>query len=40
MGDKKKAIHYWEEAIKNILDNQKPFIKVYQGELDKLKAAK
>lgn len=40
LGDKKNAIKYWEEAIKNIPDAQKPFINVYQGELDKLKAAK
>ncbi|MBI1769863.1 MAG: DUF2911 domain-containing protein [Bacteroidetes bacterium] len=40
MGDTKSAIKYWEEAIKNIPENQKPFIKTYQGELDKLKAAK
>ena len=40
MGDTKNAIKYWEEAIKNIPENQKPFIKTYQGELDKLKATK
>ena len=40
MGDTKNAIKYWEEAIKNIPENQKPFIKTYQGELDKLKAGK
>jgi tetratricopeptide (TPR) repeat protein len=40
MGDTKNAIKYWEEAIKNIPENQKPFIKTYQGELDKLKSAK
>ncbi len=40
MGDTKNAIKYWEEAIKNIPENQKPFVKTYQGELDKLKAAK
>ncbi len=40
LGDKKNAIKYWEEAIKNIPENQKPFIKTYQGELDKLKAGK
>lgn len=38
LGDKKKAINHWEEAIKNIPENQKPFIKTYQAELDKLKA--
>lgn len=40
MGDTKNAIKYWELAIKNIPDNQKQFMNVYQGELDKLKAAK
>ena len=40
MGDKKNAIKYWEEAIKNITDVQKPFLNVYQGELDKLKSGK
>jgi tetratricopeptide (TPR) repeat protein len=40
MGDTKNAIKYWEEAIKNIPESQKPFIKTYQGELDKLKAGK
>ncbi len=40
MGDTKNAIKHWEEAIKNVPENQKPFIKTYQGELDKLKAAK
>lgn len=40
MGDTKNAIKHWEEAIKNIPENQKPFLKTYQGELDKLKSAK
>lgn len=40
LGDKKSAIKYWEEAIKNIPENQKPFIKTYQAELDKLKSGK
>lgn len=40
LGDKKNAIKYWEEAIKNIPENQKPFIKTYQAELDKLKSGK
>jgi tetratricopeptide (TPR) repeat protein len=40
LGDKKNAIRYWEEAIKNIPENQKPFLTTYQGELDKLKAGK
>lgn len=37
IGDKKNAIKNWELAIKNIPDNQKPFIAVYEGELKKLK---
>ncbi|GHN01396.1 hypothetical protein WSM22_28850 [Cytophagales bacterium WSM2-2] len=40
MGDKKNAIKYWEEAIKNIPENQKAFQKVYEGELEKLKTGK
>ncbi len=40
LGDKKSAIKYWEEAIKNVPENQKANIKFYQGELDKLKAGK
>jgi tetratricopeptide (TPR) repeat protein len=40
LGDKKNAMKYWEEAIKNIPENQKPFIKTYQAELDKLKTGK
>jgi len=40
MGDKKNAIKYWEEAIKNIPDAQKPFLKTYEGELEKLKSGK
>ncbi len=36
-GDKKNAIKNWEIAIKNIPDDQKPNLKYYQGELDKLK---
>jgi tetratricopeptide (TPR) repeat protein len=38
LGDKKNAIKYWELAIKNLPDNQKPNLKFYQSELDKLKA--
>ena len=38
LGDSKNAIKYWELAIKNIPENQKQFLNVYQGELDKLKA--
>jgi len=40
LGDNKNAVKYWEEAIKNVPENQKANIKFYQGELDKLKAAK
>ena len=40
MGDKKNAIKYWETAIKNIPENQKPFLNVYEGELKKLKEGK
>lgn len=37
LGDKKKAIKYWEAAIKNIPDNQKQNLAFYEGELKKLK---
>lgn len=40
MGDTKKAISYWEEAIKNLPENQKGSLPFYQGELNKLKTAK
>lgn len=40
MGDKKNAIKYWEIAIKNLPDNQKPNIALYEGELKKLKEGK
>lgn len=40
VNDKKNGIKYWELAIKNIPENQKPFLNVYQGELDKLKGSK
>lgn len=40
MGDKNNAIKYWEEAIKNLPENQKAGLKFYQGELDKVKAMK
>ncbi|MBS1951343.1 MAG: hypothetical protein OJF59_003198 [Cytophagales bacterium] len=39
-GDKKNAIKYWEEAIKNIPENQKANLKLYEGELEKVKAMK
>jgi tetratricopeptide (TPR) repeat protein len=39
-GDKKNAIKYWEEAIKNLPDNQKAGLKFYEGELEKVKAMK
>ncbi len=40
VGDKKNAIKYWELAIKNIPENQKPFLNVYQEELKKVKEGK
>jgi tetratricopeptide (TPR) repeat protein len=38
LGDKKNAIKYWELAIKNIPENQKANLALYQGELAKLKS--
>lgn len=38
MGDKKRAIKYWEAAIKNIPDNQKQNLSFYEGEIKKLKS--
>jgi tetratricopeptide (TPR) repeat protein len=40
LGDKKNAIKYWEEAIKNMPENQKQNQKFYEGELAKVKAMK
>lgn len=40
MGDKKNAIKYWEEALKNLPENQKGSKSFYEGELAKLKTAK
>ena len=37
IGDKKKAIKYWETAIKNLPENQKPNLAYYEAELKKLK---
>lgn len=37
VGDNKNAIKNWELAIKNIPDNQKQFLNVYEAELKKLK---
>lgn len=37
LGDKKKAIAYWEVALKNLPENQKPNLAYYEGELKKLK---
>lgn len=37
VGDTKNAIKNWELAIKNIPDNQKQFLNVYEAELKKLK---
>ena len=36
-GDTKKAIKYWELAISNIPENQKPFLPQYEAELNKSK---
>ncbi len=40
MGDKKNAIKYWELALQNIPENQKPNQALYEGELKKLKDTK
>lgn len=40
IGDKKNSVKYWETAIKNIPENQKPFLKNYQDELEKVKGGK
>jgi hypothetical protein len=40
VGDKKNAIKNWETAIKNLPENRKRELPVYQGELEKLKASK
>jgi len=40
MGDKKNAIKYWELAIKNIPEDQKPYQPQYEAELAKLKTGK
>jgi tetratricopeptide (TPR) repeat protein len=37
VGNKKEAIKYWETAIKNIPDNQKANVAVYENELKKVK---
>jgi len=37
IGDKKNAIRYWEQAIKNLPENQKQNLTFYEGELKKLK---
>lgn len=37
MGETKKAIKYWETAIENIPEDQKPNLSYYQAELKKLK---
>ncbi|CAN5463570.1 hypothetical protein BH10BAC4_BH10BAC4_16050 [soil metagenome] len=37
LGDKKNAIKYWELAIQNIPEDQKPNLKMYEAELAKLK---
>ena len=40
VGDKKNSAKYWEAAIKNIPENQKQFLSVYEGELKKMKETK
>jgi hypothetical protein len=40
VGDKKNAIKNWEIAIKNLPDNQKQNLALYEGEVKKLKEAK
>lgn len=37
LGDKKNAIKNWEIAIKNLPEDQKPFLSQYEDELKKLK---
>lgn len=37
LGDKKNAIKYWEIAIKNLPENQKPNLAFYENEVKKLK---
>jgi hypothetical protein len=37
LGDTKKAIKYWEDALENIPEDQKPNLSYYQSELNKLK---
>jgi tetratricopeptide (TPR) repeat protein len=37
LGDIKKAIKYWETAIENIPEDQKPNLSYYEAELNKLK---
>ncbi|MEO5979529.1 MAG: DUF2911 domain-containing protein [Chryseolinea sp.] len=38
MGDKKSAIKNWETAIKNLPEDQKQNMSLYQAEIDKLKS--
>lgn len=40
MGDKKNAIKHWELAIKNLPEEQKPFLPQYEAEIKKLKEGK
>lgn len=40
LGDKKNAIKHWELALKNIPDDQKPFLNQYEAEVKKLKENK
>lgn len=40
LGDKKNAIKHWELAIKNLPEEQKPFLPQYEAEVKKLKEGK
>lgn len=40
LGDNKNAAKYWEVAIKNIPENQKPNLAVYEAELKRVKGGK
>lgn len=37
IGKIKKAIKYWEQALENLPENQKPFLPQYQAEIQRLK---
>lgn len=40
MGDNKNAVKYWETALKNIPENQKPNLALYEAELKRVKGGK